>query len=216
MSRFILVIFIIIFLLAVGATIFFIWEREEKVPEILTPKITPEIPADWKTYSNTKYNYSFNYPGNYQIGGGDNYDWWTGFEKAPRIHIFSHRIDLFNVQVQDPEAFLIAPEILEEKVEDWAERFRQINLHDNNPNFPNKKVGNLQHIILSGQDGYKFTLTDSFADGRGGGYLLPPEQVYVYIFVADSKGIKFIIWYPEANSDSQKILDSFKFLETTP
>ncbi len=59
--RFILIIFIIILflvVLVVGAIVFFVWEREEKIPEI----VISEVPADWKTYRNEEYGFEFKYP----------------------------------------------------------------------------------------------------------------------------------------------------------
>jgi hypothetical protein len=174
----------------------------------------PEEVVDWKGFSNTKYKYFFNYPNEGEIWGGDNYEWSTGLETAPSIWIVlkSFPLTLFNIEAQDPTAFNIESGTLKEEVKDWAERNRQINLYSKQK-FPKKEVGDLQHVVVDGQDGYKFTLTHSFDYLTGGGYILESDQVYVYMFIADSQGVKFIIWYPEANSDSQKILNSFKFLD---
>lgn len=60
---------IALLVIAVVLTVFFTLPREEKAPEIVSPKVTPEekvaqpeIPADWKTYRNEEYGFEVKYP----------------------------------------------------------------------------------------------------------------------------------------------------------
>jgi hypothetical protein len=59
---------LIIISITVSLAIYLSWPREEKAPEIVTPKKEiPEIPADWKTYRNEDYGFEFKYPGDYTV-----------------------------------------------------------------------------------------------------------------------------------------------------
>lgn len=171
--------------------------------------------TDWKLFNNTKYNYSFSYPPETMVTTEFN-EIPGGAEQSDRIIVLTiNKESIFNVQVRNSEMYLNAPpeskykDIVNLDLKTFTERIWDYNKYIEKSPFltEEKKVGEISKTTINGKDAYQFSLSASYDDWEGG-YVL--EQTYLYTFITDEKGNKFVIWFPLDNKMAPQILESFK------
>lgn len=182
-------------------------------------KLKPSIPdnQNWKTYTNVTYGYSIIYPENAVIAKISEEELGPA-EQSEAIDVQIPGVGTkFSVVAYLPYKY--APEPLAEEQKNLAtlplpqftETIRQFQINDDNPNTKDKKVGELKEITLAGQKAYSFTLTKSFNKGLAGGFILPKDITFNFIFVENGEGIKLMTYYPMEDNTSREIVNSFKF-----
>lgn len=195
----------------------FVWQNKTHVGVKLSlDSISPAIidEAEWKLYENTKYGYRFKYPpeGNVHDDGG-----MTDVKESSDLvlsmpdegSIFEVFVWVSSVSSQTGNEF---GRLFDLPLYSFAGIIHKYQTKDNNPHFPDKKVGDLEYITFKEKIAYQFMLTDSFSDGPSGGGYSFSGGTHNYILL-ENNGAKFVIHYPIENRLSKKLLDSFEFIQ---
>lgn len=159
------------------------------------------VDASWKKYTNTAYNYTIQHPTDttvttlydnratensdaIEVKGPDATDYLTSTIWTP--------------QPNGDERGRIAA--LLHKSFAQTMRMKEVNATD--PNYPNKKVGELEEFFFAGYRAYAITVTGT-TDGHGNDTIK-----YVYL---DSGIYKLVLAYPLNNGVIETISKTFKF-----
>lgn len=169
--------------------------------------LTFRIPATFKqgvsTFVNETYGYSFKYPASLVINSND-YETPTN----ESFVIWVPSIDL-NLEIQDPEVFEASGygSAISLPLEEFAEYLRQENIRLENPNFPDKEIGELKETTVAGFDAYQFDLTYSFETERGG-YVLDDKYEYL---IFNNGTYHVVIWLPTTSDAAWAALATLVF-----
>ncbi|MEK7501021.1 MAG: hypothetical protein AAB642_02765 [Patescibacteria group bacterium] len=207
----IIVVILIILLAAAG----YLYLKNSEVITNIFQKKSDET-AGWKTYRNEKYGYSFMYPpesvvdiNGIPIPGG------ALSQTDLPIYVSNPEepgVALFNLEFDGP-SFLSGSRFHSEytklSLEGFAKKIWQANKDSKNPNFPNKKISDITRTKVAGKNAYQFTL-DSVFDIEGNGYILDIPHKYLFI---ENAGHKFMISIPLDEFDSEKILNTLRFIK---
>ncbi|MDO8572140.1 MAG: hypothetical protein Q7S11_00020 [bacterium] len=174
--------------------------------------------STWKKYKNTSFRYSVKYPKDAEISTIVDLD-PTPVEKGSDIQIFvpgSNTDITVNVLVPlihvSSETIIKRNKLLALSLRELSEKVRLYEVNYKNPNFKNREVGSMKEITIDGQKAYSFTLSAGFDFEWTGGYILPDNTIYNYIFVENKNGEKMMIHYPLKDEVSGAMMSSFAFL----
>lgn len=195
---------------------------------------TPVSSREWLEYKNIKYGYVVKYPKG-GIGPGiyseDPLDAkWNPVEKTDDLRIRTSRgvFGVATLELSSPERSgsvqFAEPRVEQERflslpLETFAERIREYNekqIGTGTKFGPDGRVvGNLEKKIIAGKDAYGFSVSNATWFGTPIGQILIPgnRDSYMYVFTENSKGDKFLIWYPAGDSVFEQIKDSFDFFD---
>ena len=171
---------------------------------LLTFKVPETFVEGISTFKNIVYDYSFEYPASLVINSND---YETPANEA--FIIWVPNIDL-NIEIQDPEVFTEDTGYgsnISLPLRGFAEYIREENIRLENPNFPEKEVGDLKEATVAGFDAYQFDLTYSFETERGG-YVLYDKYEY---FVLNNGDFHVVIWLPTESEAAWAALESLVF-----
>lgn len=215
-KKFVLIFSAIILSVALAA-VFIAWQN--KIPATVKSPVpvvggVTSTESEWRLYENVKYGYRFMYPpeGNVHDDGG-----MTDVKESSDLVAFiPGEGTLIEVLAQIPCMALPQSKggcggVLILPLHSFAETVRRYQVEDTNPNFKDKEVGNLKQLTFKGKAAYQFTLTRSFSDGPSGGGYSFSGGMHNYILF-EHNNAKFILHYPLGNKLSQKLSDSFEFV----
>ncbi len=171
---------------------------------LLTFKVPETFIEGISTFQNAEYDYFFEYPASLVINSND-YE----TPASESYIIWVPNVDL-NIEIQDPEIFTEDTGYgshLSLPLRGFAEYIREENIRIENPNFPDKEIGDLEETTVAGFDAYQFDLTYSFETERGG-YVLYDKYEY---FVFNNGDFHIVTWLPTESEAAWAILDSLKF-----
>lgn len=191
---------------------------------------------EWLEYKNIKYGYIVKYP---QGGTGpkiysdDPIDAkWNPVEKTDDLRILVPRgtfgvvaLDLpspersgtiqFAEPREDQERFLSLPlKTFVQRIRDYNEK--QIGTKTKfGPD--DRVVGNLEKKIIAGKEAYGFTSSNTIWFGTPIGQILVPgnRDSYLYVFAENSKGKKFLLWYPANDPIFEEMKNTFEFSDVS-
>lgn len=166
--------------------------------------------AQWETYKNTSNHYKIKYP---QDGGVQQVEEEERGFLEESMRIIVHGPDSATVgitawnlprfrAIDESDAEFIRTLSLD--IKSFAEIARQKEIGDKNPNFPNKKVGELQEIEFANQKAFLYTVTGSM-DGYG-----HSDDNYLFL---ENNHIKYAIYYSadyRVATSSRSIVDTFE------
>lgn len=178
--------------------------------------------TSWITYENTKYHYQLSYPENGRVS-------CEGYEIEPIQECLSLRIGVEGMSGQiainaEPFAFpnftSAQRRVLSLNLKSFAEHERTVAIKDDasksNLSSSNSLVSST--TTIASQVAYGFNNTGRgrigvgfFSDGEMG----ISSEMNSYFAIQNKSGDKFIIIFPANNPISQKIVDSFKFTDSS-
>ncbi len=175
---------------------------------------------DWLQYSNTKYGYSLKYP-----RGGDG----LRTQEVNVVRIYVPRgifgVVALGASSNDGEGVQFAEseekrnQLLSLPLKAFVE---QLQTHLKSLKGTETKygpypliVGEITRTDIGGREGYTFTVSDMVWFGTPIGQILIPgnRDSNTYTFVENSKGQKFLLWYPSNDPSFETIRDTMKFGE---
>lgn len=171
---------------------------------LLTFKVPETFIEGISVFQNTGYDYSFEYPASLVVNSND-YD----TPATESYIVWVPNVDL-NIEIQDPEIFTEDTGYgshISLPLRGFAEYIREENIRIENPNYPDKEIGELKEATVAGFDAYQFDLTYSFETERGG-YVLYDKYEY---FVLNNGNFHVVIWIPTESEAAWAILDSLEF-----
>lgn len=216
---------VIVLLIAAALGGYLIYQNQSKsvtTPAEQTETSKVDEAGDWETFTNKKYGYSFKYPD----GMSPYSDVWVPAEESPLIEtIIFHKMTpeyqgpeyvqrLFSVEAHDPKVHYKGSPFLKTislPLLQFAQEIWDINKNEEGPTERRriKKVGHLTETTLDNHRAFKFSLTATYGDARGG-YVLDEEYTY---FLTEKGGIKYIIRFPSQGQIFKTMLSTFKFVE---
>ncbi len=173
-----------------------------------TGSATTTAQANWLTYTNTKYSYALQYQKNGIIQP------LAEEERLPIEESGAVGISIPGL-AGGIEIIALVPyygtstpsnpfnESVKGDLLTFAQVSRQKFVDDKNPNFPNKKIGDLEEITFAGHKAYAATVT-GYTDSHG-------SDTFRYIYV-ENGNYKFVIQYSLKGNLSKQIIDTFTFL----
>jgi hypothetical protein len=193
---------------------------------------TPVSSREWLEYKNIKYGYAVKYPQG-GIGPGIYSEdpinaKWNPVEKTDDLRIRTSRgvFGVATLELSSPERSgsvqFAEPRDEQERflslsLETFAQRVLEYNEKQIGTKTKfgpdNRVVGSLEKKIIAGENAYGFRVSNTIWFGTPIGQLLIPgnRDPYMYIFTENSKGKKFLIWYPANDSVFEEIKDTFEF-----
>ena len=99
-----------------------------------------------------------------------------------------------------------------QNLEEFVKIAWKLNKRNNNPNIPNKKVGEITRATYGFNSGYQFNISGAYDYGQDGemGFVIDDERTFVFL----SNGVKIIrINFPKDNIKSKQILTTLEFLK---
>ncbi len=213
-------IFIFILLLAILGTVIYFGSKQGKIVTPIQspiPTATPDVTANWKTYSNTAYNYSVKYPTNLTIGengmGGGNIQKamavviYDANAKNPESPHFAITIRLDNdtlVNIANKHYQKLTTNSLSEADKQKASINLGYTLTDN------KATSAITATNFEGYPAYQFSIAGSVVDDGLSEYSVPAEEHQYIWFEANKKF--FLISFTKTDTMDQ-ILSTFQFTQ---
>ena len=171
----------------------------------VAPATTTQTQESWVAYINSEYHYLVKYPDNAVIQPAEEE------ERLPVEQSYNIEINMREGRAQI-RAWIKVPEkqnvefpeinrLAALDLKSFAQNLRDKE-DDHNPNFPNKKVGELQETTFVGYKAYAVSVT-GYSDGAGG-------NSYRVVYF-DGKNTRFVITYSLNGDLSKRIIDTFQF-----
>lgn len=167
----------------------------------------------WNTYTNTKYGYTLLFPKGSLLGLVQEAE-GVPVEESMMIEIgMPGGVPPVGVQITvwEPYTYQTTDKIALEHnriarldLKSFSETLRQKFVDDKNPNFPNKKIGDLEETTFAGHKAYAATVT-GYTDSRS-------SDTFRYIYVENGT-YKLVVQYSLKGDLSKQIVDTFKFIE---
>ncbi len=164
--------------------------------------------TNWKVYENTAYGYRLSYPLNTEIARVQDMD-PRPITEVDDIYVSWEGSELFITAVTGSSTASASD------LKSFAESIRQNQINNKNPNVRNKQVGDLKKISFADKAAYSFTLSGGFIVGASGTTEYGFEGTHNYIFAENNAGEKMILHYPIGDALSEKIKNSFVFINKT-
>ena len=164
----------------------------------------------WKVYANTKYGYTLQYPESVYLQVTQDMDPFS-VEGSASIEMGVRGTADVGIQITawapyiyqtTDKTVLEHNRIVRLNLRSFAETLRKKFADDKNPNFPNKKIIELEEINFAGQKAYAATVT-GYTDGYG-------SDAFRYVYL-DRGNYKLVLQYSLKGDLSKQIIDTFKF-----
>lgn len=174
-----------------------------------------------KIYENTVFKYRVQYPGNMNVGPLDQYNYITPITEQNQIIITKDGLTPNSYNNLSYVAIKIVgfrelgtegEKLISQNIKSFAEVKRTGLLNGVAPTIK-VQIGDLQKISFASSTAYSFDISDDFELATPGSGYPPPGIFNRYIFFENKNKEKFTIWYPEGDQVSQKIVDSFRFID---
>lgn len=153
-------------------------------------------------YTNRIFKYELRYPDQLQL---NSIDFGKALEESRDVVISNSKSPYEHFMRVEIPTYKESKVLLKE----FAELIWRKNDEDNNPNIPNKQVGELRKVYFEGEPAYQFSLTGSYIDAIGDGSVLYGQHEYL---LTEHSGSKFIIGFSTERT-FKEIFDSFRFVD---
>jgi hypothetical protein len=149
-----------------------------------------DLSAVWQVFNNTRYRFQLKYSGTSTASSNE---MATAAERSSDLVVGPLALDILDPAAwsQTPDYQTIYKQYMTEPTEDYAAAIQRMNAEDQNPNVQNKEVGDIETITVAGRTAYRFWVTGSFINERGG-HLLEKKQYFLYF---NSRGITYAFSY---------------------